>query len=65
MEDTKLFPAKVTVEIDETISRAYIKEDLERFLDYLFRSREYTAYEYISDHEDDVLEFMMSGGVNK
>lgn len=62
MDDLKFFPKQVTVEVDEKVSRAYIKENLEGFLDYLFRSREYTAYEYISEHEEDVLEFMMSGG---
>ena len=65
MGNGKLFPHEIPLEITQEIAKAYIKNTLDEFLSVLFQSREYTVYEYITDHEEDVRDFVLGGGIDR
>lgn len=67
MEEKKIqwFPKQVRIEITEKEARAFIgesEESLEAFLDWMFRSHEYTMSEYIDSQMELFSEFVLSGG---
>ena len=64
MEKEKLFPHQIGLEITQGMAKAYIKNTLDEFLSELFQSREYAVYEYIMDHEEDVRDFVLGGGID-
>lgn len=65
MGTMKLFPHEIPLEITQEIAKAYIKNTLDEFLSALFQSREYAVYEYITDHEEDVRDFVLGGGIDR
>lgn len=64
MGEAKLFPYEIPLEITQGMAKAYIKNTLDEFLSELFQSREYAVYEYIMDHEEDVRDFVLGGGID-
>lgn len=64
-EKTDGFETTITFHINEQIARAYIKEGMEDFLDWMFKSYSFTISSYISDREQDFEEFVLSGGAAK
>lgn len=63
MDENKIrFSRNVTVHVTEKMARAYIKDGLEDFLDWLFSDNSFTISSYLSDREQDFEEFIVSGG---
>ena len=61
----RCFPKTVRVEATEQNARAFIKENVENFLDWMFLSNEYTMSEYLDDNMENFAEFLLSGGGNE
>ena len=61
----RYFPKAVRVEATEQNARAFIKEDMDNFLDWMFLSNEYTMSEYLDDNMENFAEFLLSGGGNE
>ena len=61
----RCFPKTVRVEATEQNARAFIKENVENFLDWMFLSNEYTVSEYLDDNMENFSEFLLSGGGNE
>ena len=61
----RCFPKTVRVEATEQNARAFIKENVDNFLDWMFLSNEYTVSEYLDDNMENFSEFLFSGGGNE
>lgn len=61
----RCFPKAVRVEATEQNARAFIKENVNNFLDWMFLSNEYTVSEYLDDNMENFSEFLLSGGGNE
>lgn len=61
----RCFPKTVRVEATEQNARAFIKENVDNFLDWMFLSNEYTMSEYLDDNMENFAEFLLSGGGNE
>ena len=61
----RCFPKTVRVEATERNARAFIKENVDNFLDWMFLSNEYTVSEYLDDSMENFSEFLLSGGGNE
>ena len=61
----RYFPKTVRVEATEQNARAFIKENVDNFLDWMFLSNEYTVSEYLDDNMENFAEFLLSGGGNE
>ena len=61
----RCFPKTVRVEATEQNARAFIKENVDNFLDWMFLSNEYTVSEYLDDNMENFSEFLLSGGGNE
>lgn len=61
----RYFPKNVMVEATEQNARAFIKENVDNFLDWMFLSNEYTMSEYLDDNMENFAEFLLSGGCNE
>ena len=61
----RCFPKTVRVEATEQNARAFIKENVDNFLDWMFLSNEYTVSEYLDDNMENFAEFLLSGGGNE
>lgn len=61
----RCFPKTVRVEATERNARAFIKENVDNFLDWMFLSNEYTMSEYLDDNMENFAEFLLSGGGNE
>lgn len=61
----RYFPKKVMVAATEQNARAFIKENVDNFLDWMFLSNEYTMSEYLDDNMENFAEFLLSGGGNE
>ena len=61
----RCFPKPVRVEATEQNARAFIKENVDHFLDWMFLSNEYTVSEYLGDNMENFSEFLLSGGGNE
>ena len=61
----RYFPKTVRVEATERNARAFIKENVDNFLDWMFLSNEYTMSEYLDDNMENFAEFLLSGGGNE
>ena len=53
------------MEATEQNARAFIKENVDNFLDWMFLSKEYTMSEYLDDNMENFAEFLLSGGGNE
>ena len=60
----RCFPKPVRVEATEQNARAFIRENVDNFLDWMFLSNEYTVSEYLDDNTENFAEFLLSGGGN-
>lgn len=61
----RCFPKTVRVEVTEQNARAFIRENVDNFLDWMFLSNEYTVSEYLDDNMENFAEFLLSGGGNE
>ena len=61
----RCFPKTVRVEATEQNARAFIRENVDNFLDWMFLSNEYTVSEYLDDNMENFSEFLLSGGGNE
>lgn len=61
----QFFPKTIRVEATEQDARAFIKENVDNFLDWMFHSNEYTMSEYLDDQVENFTEFLLSGGGNE
>ena len=61
----RYFPKTVRVEATEQNARAFIKENVDNFLDWMFLSNEYTMSDYLDDNMENFAEFLLSGGGNE
>ena len=61
----RYFPKTVRVEATEQNARAFIKENVDNFLDWMFLSNEYTMSDYLDDNMENFAEFLISGGGNE
>ena len=61
----RYFPKADRVEATERNARAFIKENVDNFLDWMFLSNEYTMSEYLDDNMENFAEFLLSGGGNE
>ena len=61
----RYFPKTVRVEATEQNARAFIRENVDNFLDWMFLSNEYTVSEYLDDNMENFSEFLLSGGGNE
>lgn len=64
-EQNPMFPTQLSVEITEQMVRAYVKENLSDFLDFMFPAYDFTMWSYISEREEDFWEFVLSGGTQE
>lgn len=63
MEDIyHYFPKQVTVDATEKHVRKFIEENMDAFLDFMFKSNQFTLNEFIDDNEEYFEEFILSGG---
>lgn len=56
------FPKKVSFELTDQAAKAFIKENIDGFLDFVFLAYPYTADGYLDDNQDELNEFILSGG---
>ena len=61
----RCFPKTVRVDATEQNARAFIKENVDNFLDWMFLSNEYTMSDYLDDNMENFAEFLISGGGNE
>ena len=61
----RYFPKNVMVAATEQNARAFIKENVDNFLDWMFLSNEYTMSDYLDDNMENFAEFLLSGGGNE
>ena len=61
----RYFPKAVLVEATEQHATAFINENVDNFLDWMFLSNEYTMSEYLDDNMENFSEFLLSGGGNE
>ena len=61
----RYFPKTVRVEATARNARAFIKENVDNFLDWMFLSNEYTMSDYLDDNMENFAEFLLSGGGNE
>ena len=61
----RCFPKTFRVEATEQNARAFIRENVDNFLDWMFLSNEYTMSEYLDDNMENFAEFLLSGGGNE
>jgi hypothetical protein len=48
--------------VSEKVVRAYIKEEPDPFLDFMFQTHGFTMSEYIDENLEQFCEFILSGG---
>lgn len=58
----RCFPKKIRIEVTEQDVRGFVKDNLDYFLDWMFKSNEFTMSEYVNDNEDLFSEFLLAGG---
>lgn len=58
----RFFPKKVQIEVTEQDVRNFVKDNMDYFLDWMFRSNEFTMSEYVNDNEELFAEFLLAGG---
>lgn len=58
----RCFPKKIRIEVTEQDVRGFVKDNLDYFLDWMFKSNEFTMSEYVNDNEDLFAEFLLAGG---
>lgn len=58
----RFFPKRVQVDVTERGARAFVKEDIDGFLDWMFRSNDFTMNEYLNDNMENFTEFILTGG---
>lgn len=58
----RFFPKKIRIEVTEQDVRGFVKDNLDYFLDWMFKSNEFTMSEYVNDNEDIFAEFLLAGG---
>lgn len=56
------FPKKMDFELTAQVAKAFIKEDIDGFLDFIFLAYPYAADGYLDDNQDELTEFILSGG---
>lgn len=61
-QKTVWFPKRICVETTQQQARAFVKEGLEQFLDYIFQAYPYAVSYYIDDNMELFHEFIVSGG---
>lgn len=58
----RFFPKKIRIEVTEQDVRGFVKDNIDYFLDWMFKSNEFTMSEYVNDNEDLFAEFLLAGG---
>lgn len=58
----QFFPKTVRLEVTEQNARDFVKDNVDNFLDWMFRSNGYTMSEYIEENMELFTEFILSGG---
>lgn len=58
----RCFPKKIRIEVTERDARNFVKDNVDYFLDWMFRSNEFTMSEFINDNEELFAEFLFAGG---
>lgn len=58
----QFFPKTVRLEVTEQNARDFVKDNVDNFLDWMFRSQDYTMNEYINENMELFTEFILSGG---
>lgn len=58
----RFFPKKIRIEVTEQDVRGFVKDNIDYFLDWMFKSNEFTMNEYVNDNEDLFAEFLLAGG---
>lgn len=58
----RFFPKKIRIEVTEQDVRNFVKDNMDYFLDWMFRSNEFTMSEYVNDNEELFAEFLLAGG---
>lgn len=58
----RCFPKKIRIEVTEQDVRGFVKDNLDYFLDWMFKSNDFTMSEYVNDNEDLFAEFLLAGG---
>lgn len=56
------FPKPINFPVSDRVARAYIKENIDQFLDFMFRTHGFTVSEYIDENLEQFCEFILSGG---
>lgn len=56
------FPKPIRFPVSEKVVRAYIKEEPDPFLDFMFQTHGFTMSEYIDENLKQFCEFILSGG---
>ena len=61
----RFFPKKIRIEVTEQDVRGFVKDNIDYFLDWMFKSNEFTMSEYLDDNMENFSEFLLSGGGNE
>lgn len=56
------FPKTINLEVSEATAKAFIKEDIDSFLDVVFHANPFTVDNYLDDKMDELTEFVLAGG---
>lgn len=62
MQEIKFFPRNITIETTEKDAEKFIKENVDDFLDFMFKSNSFAVSEYIDEKESEFSDFILSGG---
>ncbi len=62
MEGFKFFPKRIVIDATESDAKKFIKENIDDFLDFIMKSKDYAVADYIDKKESEFSDFILSGG---